>query len=108
MGNQEDLSKAYQPVSHAEWLSAKEEGRKDAKHAAELVQAALDARDRRRLDVGRGKPEGKIGHGERARGWGGPGAGPGRAAQSSQSAAHASSSLSVYMAKGGETRPVRR
>jgi hypothetical protein len=51
MGDQEDLSKAYQPVSHAEWLSAKEEGRKDAKHAAELAQAALDAKDRRRLDV---------------------------------------------------------
>jgi len=51
MGSQEDLSDAYQPVTHAEWVSAKEEARKDAKHAADLAQAALDARDRRRLDV---------------------------------------------------------
>lgn len=50
MSTQEDLSGSYQPVSHAEWLSAKEEGRKDEKHAHDLKQAGFDARDRRWLD----------------------------------------------------------
>jgi hypothetical protein len=51
MFNQEDLSQDYRPVTHAEWLSAREEGRKDAKHSADLLQSAADARLRRQLDV---------------------------------------------------------
>jgi hypothetical protein len=48
---QEDLSSTYQPAGHVEWVSAKEEVRKDAKHAVELQQISLDASLRRKLDV---------------------------------------------------------
>lgn len=51
MPNKEDLSKDYRPVSHAEWVSAQEEARKDAKHAADLKEASRDASLRRQLDV---------------------------------------------------------